>query len=191
MGYILIKAGKANANADALSRMFEEDNQTFSCFMISVEKEKSKKKMRQSNEDSLPVHKENSLYFNDPNEPYLKNCVCRYCQPSPVHSPSLYSCCNEIICQCNGDNFSINSEEYYNLWERQINGDAFFDYSEENQINIKEHIVWTMYGIDCQALENIKIRPDMNPEFLINYSWWNEPQEVQLENNVNYLKYIK
>lgn len=82
--------------------------------------------------------------FNDPNESHPKDCVCKYCQPPPARSPSLYSCCNEIICQCNGDNFSINSEEYYNSWERQINGDAFSDYSEENQINIEEHIAWTM-----------------------------------------------
>ena len=36
-----------------------------------------------------------------------------------------------------------------------------------------------------------KIRPDMNPEYLINNQWWKEPQTVQLENNVNYLKYIE
>ncbi|RGB32534.1 hypothetical protein C1646_762800 [Rhizophagus diaphanus] len=55
------RVGKANADADALSRMFEEDNQTFSCFMISVEKEKSKKKMIQPNEDSIPIHEERIL----------------------------------------------------------------------------------------------------------------------------------
>ncbi|CAG8759708.1 hypothetical protein GLOIN_2v1482001 [Rhizophagus irregularis DAOM 181602=DAOM 197198] len=36
-----------------------------------------------------------------------------------------------------------------------------------------------------------KIRPDMNPKFLINNQWWKEPQAVQLENNINYLKYIE
>ncbi|CAG8629707.1 4601_t:CDS:2 [Rhizophagus irregularis] len=36
-------------------------------------------------------------------------------------------------------------EEYYNSWKRQINGDAFSDYSEDNQINIK--------------LKNISLRP--------------------------------
>ncbi|RGB42187.1 hypothetical protein C1646_751219 [Rhizophagus diaphanus] len=37
-----------------------------------------------------------------------------------------------------------------------------------------------------------KIRPDsMNSEFLINYPWWNEPQAVQLKNNINYFKYIE
>jgi hypothetical protein len=33
-------AGKGNSNADALSRMYkEEENQTFSCFMISIKAE--------------------------------------------------------------------------------------------------------------------------------------------------------
>ena len=31
----------------------------------------------------------------------------------------------------------------------------------------------------------------MNPEYLINNQWWKESQAVQLENNVNYLKYIE
>ncbi|GBC36526.2 hypothetical protein GLOIN_2v1777707 [Rhizophagus irregularis DAOM 181602=DAOM 197198] len=48
------RAGKANANADALSRMFEEDSQTHSCFMISIEKEGQ----TNVNESSTPVHEE-------------------------------------------------------------------------------------------------------------------------------------
>jgi hypothetical protein len=292
------RAGKANANADALSRMFEEDNQTFSCFMISIAKERPSN----ANESSIPVHEEydadseddytnrpaqraidllnrcdNLLYdmqnyieersknnspinivsgirydFYNPNGPHPEDCICRDCQPPPARSPSPYSCCNEIICQCNEDNYSIDTEEYNNSWERQMNGDVYSDYSEENQINIEAYIAWTMCGMDHQALENMyaenikikqviagqpinhggsrctmecdtenhhvhtyctmckknlfygttihdciigftlgKIRPDMNPEYLINNQWWKEPQAVQLENNVNYLKYIE
>jgi hypothetical protein len=33
-----------------------------------------------------------------------------------------------------------------------------------------------------------KIRPDMRPEFLINTPWWNEPELVQQENNIHYLR---
>ncbi|CAB4434011.1 unnamed protein product [Rhizophagus irregularis] len=238
------RAGKANANADALSRMFEEDNQTFSCFMISIKKERPSN----ANESSTPVHEEydadskvaclnlskilrlvsprfyysfiivlakfwhisptcqnplispatladseddytnrpaqraidllnrcdNLLYdmqnyieeqsknnspiniilgirydFDNPNGPHPEDCVCKDCQPSPVRSPSPYSCCNEIICQCNEDNYSIDTEEYNNSWERQMNGDVYSDYSEENQINIEEHIAWTICGMDC------------------------------------------
>ncbi|CAG8749256.1 10422_t:CDS:2, partial [Rhizophagus irregularis] len=133
-----------------------------------------------------------------------KDCICKDCQPPPARSPLPYSCCNEIICQCNEDNYSIDTEEYNNSWERQIDGNVFSDYSEENQINIEEYITWTMCGMNRQALENIyaknikikqviagKIKPDMNPKFLINNQWWKEPQAVQLENNINYLKYIK
>jgi hypothetical protein len=190
--------------------------------------------------------------FDNSNGPHSEDCICKVCQPPPARSPSPYSCCNEIICQCNEDNYSIDTEEYNNSWERQVNGDAFSDYSEENQINIEEHIAWTMCGMDRQALENMylenikikqviagqpinhggsrctmecdtenhhvhtyctmckknlfygtaihdciigftlgKIRPDMNPKFLINNQWWKEPQAVQLENNINYLKYIE
>ncbi|POG60213.1 hypothetical protein GLOIN_2v1487225 [Rhizophagus irregularis DAOM 181602=DAOM 197198] len=190
--------------------------------------------------------------FDNPNGPHPEDCICKVCQPPPARSPSPYSCCNEIICQCNEDNYSIDTEEYNNSWERQINGDAFSDYSEENQIDIEEHIVWTICGMNRQALENMylenikikqviagqpinhggsrctmecdtenhhvhtyctmckknlfygttihdciigftlgKIRPDMNPKFLINNQWWKEPQAVQLENNINYLKYIE
>ncbi|CAB5190519.1 unnamed protein product [Rhizophagus irregularis] len=278
--------------------MFEEDNQTLSCFMISIEKEKQ----TNANESFTPVHEEynadseddytdrtaqraidllnrcnNLLYdmqsyieersensspiniisgirydFDNPNGPHPEDCICKVCQPPPARSPSLYSCCNEIICRCNEDNYSIDTEEYNNSWERQINGNVFSDYSEENQINIEEYIAWTMCGMDRQALENMylenikikqviagqpinhgrsrctmecdtenhhmhtyctmckknlfygttihdciigftlgKIRPDMNPKFLINNQWWKEPQAVQLENNINYLKYIE
>ncbi|PKY63604.1 hypothetical protein RhiirA4_493215 [Rhizophagus irregularis] len=78
--------------------------------------------------------------FDNPNGPHPEDCICRDCQPSSARSPSPYSCCNEIICQCNEDNYSIDTEEYNNSWERQMNGDVFSDYSEENQINIEEHI---------------------------------------------------
>ncbi|GBC39113.2 retroviral-like aspartic protease 1 [Rhizophagus irregularis DAOM 181602=DAOM 197198] len=195
------RAGKANANADALSRMFEEDSQTLSCFMISIEKEGQ----INANESSTPVHEEydadseddytdrpaqraidllnrcdNLIYdmqsyieersennspinivsgirydFDNPNGPHPEDCICKVCQPPPARSPSPYSCCNEIICQCNEDNYSIDTEEYNNSWERQIYGDAFSDYSEENQINIEEHIAWTMCGMNRQALENM------------------------------------
>jgi hypothetical protein len=33
-----------------------------------------------------------------------------------------------------------------------------------------------------------KIRPDMKPEFLINNTWWNEPQVVQQENHIHYMQ---
>ncbi|GBC32236.2 hypothetical protein GLOIN_2v1882338 [Rhizophagus irregularis DAOM 181602=DAOM 197198] len=210
------------AMQDALSKMFEEDNQTLSCFMISIEKEKQ----TNVNESSTLVHEE---YDADSEDDYtdrpaqraidLLNCCDNLlydmqsyieersennCQPPPARSPLPYSCCNEIICQCNEDNYSIDTEEYNNSWERQIDGNVFSDYSEENQINIEEYITWTMCGMNRQALENIyaknikikqviagKIKPDMNPKFLINNQWWKEPQAVQLENNINYLKYIK
>ncbi|GET60895.1 retroviral-like aspartic protease 1 [Rhizophagus irregularis DAOM 181602=DAOM 197198] len=143
------QAGKANANADALSRMFEEDNQTLSCFMIFIEKEKQ----TNANESFIPVHEEydadseddytdrpaqraidllnrcdNLLYdmqsyieersgnsspiniisgiryeFDNPNGPHPEDCICKDCQPPPTRSSSPYSCCNEIICQCNKD----------------------------------------------------------------------------------------
>ncbi|GBC49993.2 retroviral-like aspartic protease 1 [Rhizophagus irregularis DAOM 181602=DAOM 197198] len=195
------RAGKANANADALSRMFEEDSQTLSCFMISIEKEEQ----TNVNESSTPVHEEydadseddytdrpaqraidllnrcdNLIYdmqsyieersennspinivlgirydFDNSNGPHPEDCICKVCQPPLARSPSPYSCCNEIICQCNEDNYSINTEEYNNSWERQINGEVFSDYSEENQLNIEEHIAWTMCGMDRQAIENM------------------------------------
>ncbi|GET58865.1 hypothetical protein GLOIN_2v1882338 [Rhizophagus irregularis DAOM 181602=DAOM 197198] len=93
--------------------------------------------------------------FDNPNGPHPEDCICKVCQPPPARSPSPYSCCNEIICQCNEDNYSIDTEEYNNSWERQIYGDAFSDYSEENQIKIEEHIAWTMCGMNRQALENM------------------------------------
>ncbi|PKY47917.1 hypothetical protein RhiirA4_421783 [Rhizophagus irregularis] len=93
--------------------------------------------------------------FDNPNGPHLEDCICKDCQPPPARSLSLYSCCNEIICQCNEDNYSIDTEEYNNSWKRQINGNTFSDYSKENQINIEEHIAWTMCGMNRQALENM------------------------------------
>lgn len=62
-----------------------------------------------------------------------------------IHHSHINVVTNKIICQCHKDNLLINTEEYYNSWKRQINGDAFSDYSEDNQINIK--------------LKNISLRP--------------------------------
>ncbi|RGB41073.1 hypothetical protein C1646_663370 [Rhizophagus diaphanus] len=182
--------------------------------MISVEKERLKKKVRQFNEDPTPVLEEynadseddyanrpaqraidllnccdNLLYdmqnyieersgnnslinivpgircnFNDPNEPHPEDCICRYCQPPPACSPSLYSCCNEIICQCNGDNFTINSEEYYNSWIMKMH---FLIIQKKIKLNIEEHIAWTMCSMDRQTLENMyHTIPKLNNPFL-------------------------
>jgi hypothetical protein len=48
------------------------------------------------------------------------------------------------------------------------------------------------YGItihDCIiGFSRGKIRPDMNPEYLINTPWWKEPKQVEQENSVRYLR---
>jgi hypothetical protein len=36
-----------------------------------------------------------------------------------------------------------------------------------------------------------KIQPDMDPSFLINNLWWEEPLEVIIENNVAYLQHFQ
>ncbi|EXX59995.1 hypothetical protein RirG_183960 [Rhizophagus irregularis DAOM 197198w] len=41
--------------------------------------------------------------FDNPNGPHPEDCICKDCQPPPTRSSSPYSCCNEIICQCNKD----------------------------------------------------------------------------------------
>ena len=35
------------------------------------------------------------------------------------------------------------------------------------------------------------IQPDMNPSFLIDSPWWNEPLAVQIENNIFYLQHLQ
>ena len=45
---------------------------------------------------------------------------------------------------------------------------------------------------DCIiGYEHGKVQPDMDPTFLINDPWWEEPLEVIIENNIVYLQYFQ
>jgi hypothetical protein len=298
------RAGKANSNADALSRMFEEENsQVYNCYMMSaIDIQPWKRRRTNSNGNSTPVHEEydadseddytneparkaialldrcdrllNDMQdyiedndpqigpstmmpkyryqFDTPNRSHPEDCVCNLCIVPPAQSPIPFSCCGEIVCECQAEITTINTEEYYTTWDNQMHGKTVSDYSEDYQISTEGHIAWIMCGMDRQALENMyaenikikqvianqpitrggsrctmdcdtenhhvhtycvmckrnlfygtiihdciigfsqgKIRPDMNPAYLINHPWWNEPPVVQNENHFYYLKWLE
>jgi hypothetical protein len=158
------RSGKTNANADALSRMYEEEEepQVLNCYMMDITNLKPWKKARRINEEGshIPISDQpyltynlvpngyeadleefddNSEEFNDPQIGSFRHdpeCQCYLCGP-PARTPSPFSCCGEIICRCTEEISSINTEKYQRAWEEVENESdySFDDFREYNEMH--------------------------------------------------------
>jgi hypothetical protein len=160
------RAGKHNANADALSRMYDEE--TAECFMVNFSEESDK--------------------ADDENDEWYENELAKQYANVPLITAVGYQSPKNELEEIYRENIKI---KQVIAGQPITKGGSQCTYScdtENHHIHTyckacKKNLLYGTITHDCIIGFGLgKIQPDMKPEYLVNDLWWDEPILVQHEN---------
>ena len=202
------RAGKHNANADALSRMYdEEEEQLNECFMIGTLDESwdtdVERELQQWNDNNIESEKENEWHISSNNiiqsdeEKWFEDELAQQYSNTPLITIIDYESPKSEMEEIYRTNIKIKQVIANQPITKGGSQCTFACDTENHHIHTyckmcKKNLHYGLVIHDCTiGFGRGKIQPDMDPGFLINNPWWNEPLAVRIENNVMYLQYLQ
>ena len=181
------RSGKSNANADGLSRMYEEKVNFVECFMMDMRYEDTGDLY---SEISYQDEVESEWHYGHRDKEYHDDVDYLYYTPAYTYSHKELEYLHEAMIK----------EKQVIANQPITRGGSRCDFS----CDIENHHVHTYckgcqrnlpYGTtihNCKCGTGIgKIHFNINPDFLINKPWWKEPDEVIEQNRQHYARYYK
>jgi len=180
------RAGKHNANADALSRMYDEE--TAECFIIDLTETDIADDEAENISTKEDIEWHISSSESAENEEWFEEELSRQYSNTALITAIRYKSPNDELEEIYRDNIKIKQVIAGQPITRGGSQCTFSCDTENHHVHTyckacKKNLMYRTIIHDCIIGYGLgKIQPDMKPEYLTNDLWWEEPLLVQQEN---------